>query len=224
MDQIRIEDCWNHAGVWGNQAEKCPRLKDVIHCRNCEIYSRAGRRLLDRPSPAEYMEEWTRILASGIEDKGDNICSAFVFRIGEEWLALGVDLIREVAEMDVIHSLPHHDNYFVKGVVNIRGKLETCISLGDVLGIKKGKQKDKRAGFMSPERLVVIERDGICLVFPVSEIMGIIRYQPHALEDVPVTVAKSKAAYTRNMINMDGKEIGLLDEERLFDFIIRSAL
>ena len=224
MEQISIDDCWNRIGVWGSNIASCPRLKDVIHCRNCKVYSQVGRLLLDRPMPAEYMEEWTRILASITEDKRDKACSAFVFRIGKEWLALEVALIKEVAEMDVIHSLPHYANHFIKGVVNIRGKLETCISLGSLLGIKKAEQQDKRAGFVSPERLVVMEQDEICLVFPVSDIRGIVRYQPSALEDVPVTVAKSKAAYTKNMLRMEDREIGLLNHERLFDFIIRSAL
>jgi len=58
-----IDDCWNRIGVEGEGDHSCIQLKTVIHCRNCPIYSSAGRGLLEREAPPEYLDEWTDILA-----------------------------------------------------------------------------------------------------------------------------------------------------------------
>ena len=41
---------------------RCPRLDEVIHCRNCEVFTQAGRNLLERALPEEYKEEWGSVL------------------------------------------------------------------------------------------------------------------------------------------------------------------
>ena len=41
-----IDDCWKRTGVWGDKT--CPELKSAQHCKNCKLYSRVGRILLDQ--------------------------------------------------------------------------------------------------------------------------------------------------------------------------------
>jgi len=135
-----INDCWNRIGVWSKVTDRCPKLAKVIHCRNCPTYSLTSRRLLDRPVPDDYRQEWTSILARATVAKEANIHSAFVFRTGGEWLALPAGLIQEIVDMNLIHSLPHRSNAILRGVVNIRGKLELCFSIGALLNIERFKQ------------------------------------------------------------------------------------
>jgi chemotaxis-related protein WspD len=54
-----IDDCWNRIGVWAKGNRDCPKLKDVGHCVNCEVFSSAGRQLLECEAPRGYLEEWT---------------------------------------------------------------------------------------------------------------------------------------------------------------------
>jgi hypothetical protein len=40
MSSVKLNDCWNKIGVWGNR--ECGELKHAIHCRNCIVYSSAA--------------------------------------------------------------------------------------------------------------------------------------------------------------------------------------
>ncbi|MCL7489241.1 MAG: chemotaxis protein CheW [Desulfobulbaceae bacterium] len=221
---ITIDDCWNRIGVWSVNKERCPELGRVMHCRNCSVYAAAGRYLLDRQVPENYVKEWTSVFARVKVEKQENINSAFVFRAGGEWLALPAKLIQEVVDMGVIHSLPHRNSTILRGVVNIRGKLELCFSIGAILGIerleKMGKEDEK---YISPPRLVVAERDGERVVFPVSEIYGSFRYAEGMLQPLPVTVSGSRAAFTRGILCVENFDVGLLDDALLYEALKRNV-
>ncbi len=105
--ELKIDDCWNRIGIWRSGKEKCPELDIVIHCRNCPVFSRTGRKLLRTPPPEGYRSECTKVLATKKEIKSLNVKTAFVFRTGNDWLALPSHMIREVVNMGQIHSLPN---------------------------------------------------------------------------------------------------------------------
>ena len=62
FDPPALNDCWNQIGVMRAIAPVA-KLKTVIHCRNCKVYWAAGRSLLERNAPPEYLQEWTDILS-----------------------------------------------------------------------------------------------------------------------------------------------------------------
>jgi chemotaxis-related protein WspD len=216
--EIQIDDCWNRIGVWRDKDERCPELDNVIHCRNCSVYSEAGRRLLNSEPPADYRSEWTKVLSQVKKKTLINVQSAFVFRAGGEWLALPASMIHEVVNMGLIHSIPNINNNVLRGVVNIHGKLELCVSIGWVLGLEKLEKSDEieAPDYISPERLVVVMQKKHIITFPVSEVLGIIRYTPDMIRDLPVTVSGSKAVYTMGILCIDDKDVGLLKDKPLF--------
>ena len=221
--QSAVSDCWKKIGVWGTSEERCPELLKVIHCRNCPVYTSAGRHLLDRDVPENYRREWTATFAKVKSEKKVTIHSVFVFRTGGEWLALPAKLIQEVVEFGVIHSLPHRSNPVLRGLVNIRGKLELCFSIGAVLGIERlEKTGDKEEKYISPSRLVVAERNGQRIVFPVSEVYGSFRYAEGMLQQLPVTVSGSRAAFTRGILCVQNFDVGFLDDHLLFESLMRN--
>lgn len=63
--------------------------------------------------------------------------SFVVFRIGPELFALPTQVLHEVAESRGIHSLPHRRHSVVLGLVNIRGELLICVSVGRLLGLDR---------------------------------------------------------------------------------------
>jgi chemotaxis-related protein WspD len=210
------EGCWNEIGVRGDAS--CPELKQHIHCHNCPVYSDAAVRLLDSDLPDGYLADWTAQVAAeeGIDALGTH--SVLVFRIGEEWLALPTSAIKEVADPRPIHSLPHRRNGVVLGVANVRGELLVCVSLGHVLGLEQSAETQlQKHGSVHP-RLLVIHR----AVFPVDEVSGTHRAHSRELTDVPATVAKATASYTKAMLSWQQKSIGLLDERLLLDTLTRS--
>lgn len=218
-----VDDCWNKIGVWGNSSKLCSELQTIIHCRNCSVYSSVGRNLLDRPVPDEYGNEWTSVFSKIAAQEKTIIRTAFVFRSGGDWLALPAKLIQEVVDMGVIHSLPHRNNSILRGVVNVRGKLELCFSIGAILDIERfEKVVDKGGKYASPVRLVVAEREGERIVFPVSSVYGSFRYTEGMLQQLPVTISGSKAAYTKGILCVEDFDVGLLDDQLLFDALKRN--
>jgi chemotaxis-related protein WspD len=106
------------------------------------------------------------------------------------------------------------------GLINVRGELLICVSLGRLLGLEADPARDKTNALY--ERLVVAEWQGKLLTFPVNEVHGIHRYHPEELKEVPATVAKAGSSFTRNIIAWENKFVGCLDEELLFSTLNRS--
>lgn len=208
---IAIDPCWSRVGVWRNGTEKCPQLDQVIHCRNCEVFRSTGRRLLDRELPATHLQEWTEVLAKPkrLEPKGRR--SAVAFRLGAEWLALPVALFSEVTTIRSIHKIPHNKDARLRGLVNIRGELQPCVSLGNVLGLDKPDEDWTEEG-KPLRRLVVMDVKGQRFVFPVSEIKGIVRYTPEQLEPPPATVTRAKHNFIAGILAAGDPHIGCVDE------------
>jgi chemotaxis-related protein WspD len=214
--------CWSEIGVWGNHT--CPELRRWTHCHNCPVFSQAGRRLFERSPPEDYLQEWTRLLADERSEEIKEQVSVMVFRLGDEWLALATKLFREVAEPSVIHRIPHRSNKVLLGLVNIRGGLQLCISLRELLGIPEvtDNQCASKPGVRG--RLAVVEKAGAGWVFPVEEIMGLQRFSAQDLQNLPVTVAKASASFSKGIFICQNRTIGFLDDELVFYHLKRSVL
>ena len=219
-----VDDCWNRIGVRGDNS--CPKLKDYFRCLNCPTFASAASALLDRPvSAAGAHRAGDAQLPSQADSKdtlrrgrGDATASMLVFRIGEEWLGLPTTSIVEVIEARTVHSLPHQANQAVLGLINIRGALKICVSLGRMLGISVTGGDTAHAG----QRLLVVTHEEQILAFPVNEVAGVHAYAADAAQLPPSTVAHAGTAYTQAVIDWRGKKIGLLDCGLLFYALNRS--
>ncbi len=218
ITDLKIDSCWNRIGVWRTGKERCPELDNVVHCRNCPVFSKTGRQFLRTNPPEGYRNEWTSILSKEKDIKPINVKSAFVFRAGNEWLALPSKLIQEVVNMGPIHSIPNINSKVLRGLVNIHGRLQICVSIGRVLGLEKLKKTEEqlKPDYISPERLVVVLQKNQLVAFPVSEVKGTVHYTPEMIKDLPVTVSGSKAVYTMGILHLEGADIGLLKDKPLF--------
>jgi chemotaxis-related protein WspD len=214
-----LNPCWNQIGASGDRS--CPELEQYIHCRNCPTYSQAAAQLLDREIPDDYLDARTQHFAdeAGAVERGAK--SVVIFRIADEWLALGTTVLKEICELRPIHSLPHQRNPAVIGIVNVRGELLVCISLNMLLTTGKN---GARAGQdrLARTRLLVASRNGERLVFPVDEVQGIHRYDPAQLEEAPATVSRATSTFTRAMLQWRDRSVGVLDEELLFQSLRRT--
>jgi len=212
---IDIDACWSRIGVWGREQPRCERLEQMVHCQNCPVYSDAGRRLLDRTPPTDYLDEWTDALGSEKDEVATDLTSVIVFRIGAEWFALPTSLLREITEMRAIHSVPHRTSPVLRGITNIRGELHLCVSLGYLFGLEKS-AREQTPGRKIHERIVVIEHNGERYVFPVSEVLAVHRYHDDELQPPPSTVANASGTFITGLLDRDDRRIGCLDAELLF--------
>lgn len=217
----KINDCWNRIGVWGKEQPRCGILDQVIHCHNCNVYVSAGRELLSRDIPVGYEQEWYEIYAREKCPDSKNRQSALVFRLGAEWFALSTPLFEEVTELKQIHSIPHRNSPVLQGLVNIRGTLLLCISLGTLLGVEKNDKiqvRDRTA----KGRLAVIHKNNSRYVFPVSELSHIQHYEPEEVVNAPSAAAQANQSFVSGVLASERKKIALVDTELLFLAIERS--
>lgn len=198
-------DCWNAIGVWGDRS--CPELANVTHCQNCPVFAAAGRRFLDAPSPAGYLDEWTDRLAAPVDEAAADLDGVLVFRLADEWLALSVHSLIEVATPRPIRRVPGRSG-LLAGIVNIRGELHLCARLAKLLGID---------GTGVPDRLLVVRGGSDGWVFPVDEVARVRRVPRRDIAPVPATVGRASSHLSRGVFTWDNRTIGILDGERLFE-------
>lgn len=216
-----VIDCWKSIGVQGDGS--CKELLVHIHCRNCPVYSSAASRMLDRERSAVAVDDATRLFAAEKTRDQQADQSAFLFRVGGEWLALPTAALDEVADLRAIHSLPHRRSGVVLGLVNVRGELLVCVSLAQLLGIEPVVEgQASRTQRIVHRRLLVIRDENGRLAFPADEVHGAQRFDEHELKPVPATVAKASACYTRAMLAWREHAVGLLDDQLLFHSLNRS--
>lgn len=208
--------CWRSIGVLGDGS--CPELARFVHCRNCPVHAQAGRALLDRAPPADYQESLARSMAAEPEPPKLGGRAVLVFRVGEEWLALDATLVREVVSERPVHSLPHHPEPAVLGLVNVRGALEVAVSLTCLLGLDAAPAcQDAVSGRRPPAaRTLVLSRAGETFACPVEEVAGILSLGAQALGAVPATLAHAERRHVEAVIDSERGPAGLLDAERLF--------
>jgi chemotaxis-related protein WspD len=207
-----IDDCWNRIGVQGDKS--CERLREHVHCRNCEVHAGAAIRLLERYASVHGDVEPV------LEEQAVERCSLLVFRVAEEWLALATRGLVEVVAQMPIHSLPHQRSRSLLGVANVRGTLVACVSLGELLGIATGAAL--AAGPRVIARMLILAGQGGPVVIPVDEVDGIhaipLRSVQPAVRDGGLAVSQ----FASGVVQWQGRSITQLDDELLRQAISRS--
>ena len=215
-----MSDCWNSIGVRGDRT--CGELERHVHCRNCPVYSTAAQLLLDRQLSEKDLAERTRHFAQPKPTEERGTQSVVVFRIGVEWLALPTCIVKEVAEIRPIHSVPHRRGSVILGVTNVRGELVVCVSLARLLGVERAVDANQKTGRLTLQRLLVLRREEVRAVCQADEVHGIYRVHPSELQEVPATVGKATERHSRAVLAWQGHSVGLLDDRLVFQTLQRS--
>ncbi|KAM3112277.1 chemotaxis protein CheW [Phormidesmis sp. 146-33] len=220
QDSTSTIDCWNHMGVEGDRS--CDRLATVLHCRNCSVYSTAGRSLLEREVViADIAQSTQTIAAESTVDRlksNEETLSLIVFRLGEEQFAFSVRLLQEVIHPTAIHTLPHRSNEVFLGLVSIRGEILLCASLQQFLGLEAASEVRPDA-----ERMLVVGVDHRKWVFPIAEVEGIYRAPLSEIREAPIVITRANT-YTQGILEWNNQPVSYLDAERLIDRLDRGLV
>jgi chemotaxis-related protein WspD len=195
----------------------------VKHSPGTDHRAATTPKIYDQLLPAGYAESNAEFYAQPAPDRGvADATPLFIFRIGPEWLGLATGVIDTITDLSAIHRLPHRQVGVLHGLANIHGRLEPCVSLAALLGITaQARGYGAGRGHAYP-RLVRICKEQERFAFPVEEVLGICRYKPDELIDVPATLALTLARYSRGILPLGDKRVGCLDESLLFNALIRS--
>lgn len=228
--------CWNQIGVGGDRS--CGELETAIHCRNCTVYATAGRGLLEREVPFDYLNERTIALAQSQTEstslqaeatqhaafrvgRSADTLSAIVFRLSNECFALPMSVLQEVTHPVPIHTIPHRRNELLLGLVTIRGEILLCASLHHVLGLTA---RSASSDEQTLQRMLVVGTRDRSWVFPVDEVLRICRFHPSQLTATPVVVSQATETYTQGVIDWQSKKVNYLDAELLLHSLDRKLL
>lgn len=207
--------CWD-IGMTGDRS--CESLSRFVHCRNCPEFSNLGRALFDREMTEEYRREVSEVLSQATAAPLEDAVSLIVFRVGSEWFALRTNAFHEIVPAQRIYVLPFRSGGVLAGLVNVNGELLLCVSLQAVLGLPPGEKTDKR----SKSRMCIVGTGRERFAYFVSEVLGVRRVPRAGLRTVPVTLVKSPSAQTAWCFDLDGLNVGLIDEKKFFNFLDRS--
>jgi chemotaxis-related protein WspD len=216
-----MENCWKRIGVWGQEEPRCPILEQMIHCRNCDVFTRAGRNLLERQLPNLYEHEWAQVFSEKKEEEPAGTVSVLIFRIAHQWFALLAHLLEEAITPQPLHTVPHRNRGILLGVINVHGEIQLCVSLKNLLELEEAEEENSQERNVY-KRMIVVNKDEKRWVFPVDEIHGIHRVHPQTFQNVPVTVAKAKTTFTRALFDWEDVSVALLDDELLLYKLTRS--
>jgi chemotaxis signal transduction protein len=226
-----MPECWRIVGVSGDRS--CPELARFIHCRNCPVLAEAARQFFDRPAPPGYLEAWQTVLEAPDERPDADATSLLVFRLDTEWLALPTAALVEVTPVRRIHAVPHRSGTPLAGIVNIRGRLELCMSLHALLGVPGGPRPpvtdDPPATDDNglPRMLVVERHEGKATqrwVLGVDDVAGVQRVPASALRKIPATVGQAPSRCSSALFHDSERSVAVLDRDRLFDALERAVV
>jgi chemotaxis-related protein WspD len=205
-------NCWNTIGVWSDALEKCERLSEVVHCRNCDVFSMAGRGVFESRPPTGYLSEWQKKISHEKAEREKGDVGVMVFRLGKNWLSLPVEYLQEVVEERKIHKIPHNETRNILGIVNIGGEINTCYSLLNLLKIEEDVARNEG----KLERLIVIVINGDRFVLPVCEVSGMARYSSNDLLQTPTALGKEMGAYVLGMFKIEKCQVAALNVEKIY--------
>lgn len=208
--------CWREIGIAGDGS--CNLLNEYVHCRNCPRYSAIGRTLFDREMPANYRCEVTEELATETAKVLEEADSVLVLRLGSEWFALRTQAFHEVMPYQKSYVVPFRSGSLLAGLANVNGELLLCISLEAALSLPS----QSRADPTGRRRLCVVGNGHERFAFGVDEILGVRRVPHSRMQPVPATLAKSPSAQATSCFEIDGHNVGLIDEQRLFSSLDRN--
>jgi chemotaxis-related protein WspD len=230
-----VERCWDEIGIAGDRS--CPKLADFIHCRNCPVYSSAGRNLLERSLPANYRQEWTQLFAVKKNDSDvqhyhtashplatTNTHTVLIFRLQKEWFALSAQVLKETVTPSSIHTIPQRSNQILRGLVNIRGELLLCVSLNNLLHLETAETQPQSLSPLIYSRMVVVEKGGHAWVFAVDELYGIQKFNTDELRHSPSGATSVAQTYTKGFFHWRSRSLSYLDDELLFTSLNRKVL
>jgi len=214
-----LNSCWRRIGVWGDRS--CPELVAHTHCGNCPVFSEAGRSLLDRAAPDEYLAEWAEVLRKPPNAHEETI-AALLFRIGPQWLALPTAVVISVTEQRPVHRLPHRAIGVFTGLVNVAGELQLAFDLRALLELPVHAALHLSLSCQVYPRHILCRRDGQAFAFIADEVYGTAelataQMQPAVASGALAIFAKGKFLYRR-------RPILLLDDELLTQGIARLSL
>ena len=140
------------------------------------------------------------------EVKVDREGKYLTFTLAKEEYGIGILKVKEIIGMMPITTVPRTPG-FVKGVINLRGKVIPVIDLRGRFNLER-REHDKST------RIIVVELRGTVVGFVVDAVREVLRIPRTVTEPPPAIAAGSGEKYITGVARLDDRLLMLLDLEK----------
>lgn len=181
-----------------------------------EEYTPAGQHTaLLAETAEEVLRRRADSLARETTDEEESLrFSLLLFRLGEEWYAVGVGEVREIFQEYELTALPGVPDYIL-GVVNVRGEI---LSVTDPARLMRIGSVDM-SGQVQPPAIVLIDEDVVTAIV-VDEIGDIADVPNDALEPPISTIDRAQAEFISGSVHVGETMVGVINTERMLQPVI----
>lgn len=146
-----------------------------------------------------------------LEEETSDRRSLLLFRIADEWYAVGVDCVREIFQEYEITSIPCVPE-FILGVVNVRGEI---LSVTDPARIMRIGAIEGVEGAKPPA--IVISNEEVATALVVDEIGDIADVPLGAIEPPVSIIDRAQSEFIEGSVFVNDGMVGLLKVSRLLE-------
>jgi purine-binding chemotaxis protein CheW len=126
------------------------------------------------------------------------------FLVGEEEFGADILMVQEIIRLQPITRVPNAPA-FVKGVINLRGKVIPIVDLRERLNEKEASEDRKT-------RIIVVDVEGKITGFIVDAVLQVLRIPKNTIEPPPsIVVAGIESEYITGVSKLDDRLLILLD-------------
>ncbi len=134
----------------------------------------------------------------------------FIVFVGGESFGLPVDRVQTIFQIEAVTSVPLGPRE-VLGLVNLRGKIVTAVSLRQRLQMQESVVK-------KPRLAIGIEHRGENFALVIDEVGDVIVLDPSKRIPMPPHLDHQRAKLTEAVYRLDNQILSLLDMDVVFDF------
>ncbi len=138
----------------------------------------------------------------------DSELQLVVFNTGKEEFGVEIMNVQEIIRMTNITKVPQTPGY-VRGIINLRGRIIVVINLNVILGMENREQDDNT-------RIIVTNIGDTVMGFVVDSVSEVIRLPEKNVEPAPAIIAnKIGTEYVRGVGKLDNRLLILLNLDKI---------
>ncbi|MDF2950606.1 MAG: CheW protein [Anaerocolumna sp.] len=128
-----------------------------------------------------------------------------IFALGDEEYGLDIMIVNAIEKYTDIVRIPNAPSY-IHGIINLRGEVIPVYNLRMKFGLAE-KAVDENS------KLIVARTNNMKMAYEVDEVKGIMEIPGANISETPIIVRSSATSYMKNVANISGRMIILLDHD-----------
>lgn len=128
-----------------------------------------------------------------------------IFALGDEEYGLDIMIVNAIEKYTDIVRVPNAPSY-IHGIINLRGEVIPVYNLRKKFGLAE-KAVDENS------KLIVARTNNMKMAYEVDEVKGIMEISGANISETPIIVRSSATSYMKNVANINGRMIILLDHD-----------